>query len=156
LRKSPKLILDLHPVCAIEHTISDDMDNITEVIPIAGDLRGSITGGGDLNAKVTRLKTEDSNWGSEKEGLRIVLNGGVHGNPKRKQRAIIEFLCPMDDTESGKDLDPEGTLKYTGYDRKVPDSVVDTLRLEWTTKYACEKDTPAGGHWGFFTWFLIM
>jgi hypothetical protein len=37
------------------------------------------------------------------------------------------------------------------------------LRLDWKTKYACEnylRDNPSdsngGGHWGFFTWLIIM
>lgn len=35
------------------------------------------------------------------------------------------------------------------------------LRLDWKTKYACEsysRDNPksSNGHWGFFTWLIIM
>jgi hypothetical protein len=35
------------------------------------------------------------------------------------------------------------------------------LRLDWKTKYACENyvrdnPKPSSGHWGFFTWLIIM
>jgi hypothetical protein len=37
------------------------------------------------------------------------------------------------------------------------------LRLDWKTKYACENylsdnpsDSSGSGHWGFFTWMIIM
>lgn len=60
-----------------------------------------------------------------------------------------------------------GTLKYLDYST-VGDSRV--LSLEWRTKYACEDAAKRGdgdnnnndkgggssGHWGFFTWFIIM
>ncbi|KAL9616154.1 MAG: hypothetical protein Q9204_008608, partial [Flavoplaca sp. TL-2023a] len=53
-----------------------------------------------------------------------------------------------------------GTLKYLDYSM-VGDSQV--LSLEWQTKYACEDagkrgddDKKSSGHWGFFTWFIII
>lgn len=54
-----------------------------------------------------------------------------------------------------------GTLRYIDY-AVVDDTKV--LSLEWRTKYACEnsKDNPSNekkngsGHWGFFTWLIIM
>ncbi|KAL8843268.1 MAG: hypothetical protein Q9176_002221 [Flavoplaca citrina] len=53
-----------------------------------------------------------------------------------------------------------GTLKYLDYSM-VADSQV--LSLEWQTKYACEDagkrgddDKKSSGHWGFFTWFIII
>ena len=57
-----------------------------------------------------------------------------------------------------------GTLKYISYDT-VGDKKI--LSLEWHTTHACEdgaKDSPnkgkanndSGGHWGFFTWLIIM
>ena len=53
-----------------------------------------------------------------------------------------------------------GTLKYHDYSM-VGDSQV--LSLEWQTKYACEDagkrvddEKKSSGHWGFFTWFIIM
>lgn len=54
-----------------------------------------------------------------------------------------------------------GTVKYIDYSM-VGESKV--LSLEWRTKYACEDAAKKGrddkasssGHWGFFTWFIIM
>src|SRR5277367_2357962 len=78
-RKFVRLILEPFLVCAIEHTIeaiegTDDVeDHITEAIPIAGQLK--IHGGGDLDAKYTRLSTSELSDDLGKEGLRIKLNG---------------------------------------------------------------------------------
>jgi hypothetical protein len=61
--------------------------------------------------------------------------------------------------ESGKCEDSDKSLRFCGYEFEEPttDTKVQTLRLEWRTKHACE-DAPAepGSHWGFFTWFIIM
>lgn len=54
-----------------------------------------------------------------------------------------------------------GTVKYIDYSM-VGESKV--LSLEWRTKYACEDAAKKGGddkasssgHWGVFTWFIIM
>lgn len=51
-----------------------------------------------------------------------------------------------------------GILKFVSYEQVGDDKV---LSLEWKTKYACEDATNGGeksssGHWGFFTWFIIM
>ncbi|KAL9604909.1 MAG: hypothetical protein Q9179_001675 [Wetmoreana sp. 5 TL-2023] len=53
-----------------------------------------------------------------------------------------------------------GTLKYLDYAVVGDDKV---LSLEWRTKYACEdakggddSKTKSSGHWGFFTWFIII
>jgi autophagy-related protein 27 len=91
---------------------------------------------------------------------------------KQKQKAVVDFLCDPDRTGTETDLDPED--KYEGGDERLSTGVsslkflsfdygkdVDILRLEWRTKYACESqndedDAAKKGHWGFFTWFLIM
>lgn len=51
-----------------------------------------------------------------------------------------------------------GILKFMSYGQVGDDEV---LSLEWRTKYACEDAKDSGekkssGHWGFFTWFIIM
>ncbi|CAI6336246.1 unnamed protein product [Periconia digitata] len=104
------------------------------------------------------------------------------------QRAIIEFVCDPDrsglegeekdggeyekddgdDDKSEKKLvrradkceDSENSLRFCGYETEKPkDKEVQTLRLEWRTKHACEQDAPeesSSSHWGFFTWFIII
>ena len=179
-------------VCAKQTLI--DPDNGTTMnastIAIAGEF--SHTTGGALDPKWTRLKTSNSLADREKEGLRLVMNGGKYEN--RKQKAIIEFIClpgskdadrrrddiPIiyeeedddnawgDDANDGDNDDDKsegvtddghgGKLKFIKWEEEEDAKV---LRLEWDTKYACEDATVSGdksssGHWGFFTWFIIM
>ena len=51
-----------------------------------------------------------------------------------------------------------GTLKYISW---APEGGSTVLRLEWETTHACENssaptNSSSSGHWGFFTWFIIM
>lgn len=124
-----------------------------------------------MDPKYTRLKTSPSHADSQLEGLRMELRGGVYN--KKKQKAVIEFLCSKDDesgTEKsegreGEDMENDksqeevddgqgGRLKFYSY---VEDEGV--LRLQWTTKYACEDARDSGrnsGGWGFFSWFFFV
>jgi len=165
-------------VCAIERVINpiENTDSILGVIPIAGDLKDYQ--GGDLNAIPTRLRSSASHSDSEKEGLRIELNGGVY--LKRKQKAIVEFICDKDRTglennyrgedeyepekrgvslledgeEEGGVEGPSLTFKSYGPDKS--DGEMDVLRLEWKTKFACEDTETVKKGWGFFTWFILI
>ncbi|EKD19532.1 autophagy protein Atg27 [Drepanopeziza brunnea f. sp. 'multigermtubi' MB_m1] len=82
-------------VCGIEHDINKDTNSsiIGEVIPIAGDLKEK--GGGDLDAKWVRLETDGSHADSEKQGLRLTMNGGFAPGSNKKQKAIVEFECDL-------------------------------------------------------------
>ncbi|PBP27474.1 autophagy protein Atg27 [Diplocarpon rosae] len=179
-------------VCGIEHDISKETNSsiIGAIIPIAGDLKEK--GGGDLNAKWVRLETDGSHADSEKQGLRLTMNGGFtnEDGAKRPQKAIIEFQCDqkrsgidnlwesedkyetrkakraeeaeeMDDGEEGDAEEDPNTpdLQFVRYD--VSPENEGTLRLQWRTKYACEKVEGGGEEqakpgWGFFTWFIII
>ena len=165
-------------VCAIER-LTNTVENITTIlktIPIAGAF--SHTTGGALDPKWTRLRSSASSADRENEGLRLEMHGG--NNDGKKQKAIFEFLCdaPLGDTKS-RDLSEtltavgeeghdksgeevadghEGNIKLWSWEDEGDETV---LRLKWITKYACEdaKDGGSGstsGHWGFFTWFIIM
>ncbi|KAF2641939.1 hypothetical protein P280DRAFT_468427 [Massarina eburnea CBS 473.64] len=103
------------------------------------------------------------------------------------QRAIIEMVCDPERTGlegdekdngeheedgednesrrlrtkdvSGKCEDSDKSLRFCGYELEEPakDKKVQTLRLEWRTKHACENvEDGSGSHWGFFTWFIII
>lgn len=162
-------------VCAIERTIeSEDQAHITAVIPIAGVLSDWYGSDGNLDPKPTRLKTADSNADAVREGLRLELHGGVYGDDKRRQRAIVELLCDkertgLEDSASNGDyevLDEKKevqgpSLVFEGYQSHQEGTKEDTLRLKWYTKYACEDiggrdENAPSSHWGFFTWMLIM
>jgi len=58
--------------------------------------------------------------------------------------------------------DDKKSLKFISY-KHEGENDIGVLRMEWRTKYACEgqkrsEDKPdtSKGHWGFFTWFIIM
>lgn len=118
--------------------------------------------------------------------MSLELSGGKYNERRpdgkyeeKPQQALIRFLCSEkgDKTEK-RDVDDgegedhskfddrgeeqsdgqNGTIKYISWD--VGDKI-DTLRLDWTTQYACrgQNSQPEGkssGHWGFFTWLIIM
>jgi hypothetical protein len=168
-------------VCAIRRTVTDGSDVFDEAIPIAGELKEK--GGGDLDAKYERLKTSSSHADSGKEGIRIIMNGGFRKleSGKRKQKAIVEFVCDRNRTGLEHLYDPEdkytdkmkqeendgvdnddqkdSSLQFVSYDEGEGD--VDVLRLLWRTMHACEdakdeKDAEKARHWGLFTWFILM
>jgi autophagy-related protein 27 len=153
------------------------------VVSIAGELKER--GGGDMDVKLERLKTSASHSDSEKEGVRVEMNGGfrtLESGTKRNQKAIVEFVCdrnreglenlydPKDEYAEEKVKRAEGdkededdpkssSLKFVRYDQDEGDA--DILRMQWRTKYACEdskgeQDAEKGNHWGFFTWFILM
>ncbi|KAL9100830.1 MAG: hypothetical protein Q9163_003841 [Psora crenata] len=166
-------------VCAIQRVADDSTDETPKprIIPIAGDF--SLSTGGDLNPQWTRLKSSASSADREKEGLRLELNGGKYDG--QKQKAIVEFLCLADGyqedarrqqlsqaydeedkkhSSTGEEADDGhgGKLKFHSWE---DEEKVKVLRLDWHTKYACEnaKDPEydsKSGHWGFFTWFIII
>lgn len=75
------------------------------VIPIAGDLTNH--GGSSMEPKYTRLKTSDSGADAKKEGIRLVLHGGIDNVTKRKQQAIVEMVCDKEKTGKEGEWDPK-------------------------------------------------
>lgn len=71
-----------------------------------------------------------------------------------------EKLKRREESGKGKCEDSDHSLRFCGYqsEKSAKDNTVQTLRLEWRTKYACEDAPPPTGssHWGFFGWFFIM
>jgi autophagy-related protein 27 len=177
-------------VCAKEYDSKrGQKGTVRRVIPIAGEYTTSH--GRKLEPKYTRLKGSASN-NDEKEGVLVELHGGKYPNDRSgtPQKAIVEFLCDKsvtgnegfedenallsprsygemrkrDDKEDDEpklpDQDEYKNLKFVSY-KKEGD--VETLRLRWKTKFACEDaannkdpDEEQKGGWGFFTWLLII
>lgn len=172
-------------VCGIERVEYDSGTKIHKIIPISGDIHGKR---GDVN--YSRLKTSESHADSGKEGLRVVLKGGSYEG-KSQQAVVEFICDPNktgleglkkeeegkdkrkreEKKEEGDDKEPERkdpkegespeeqSLRFISYD--TTDAGEGVLRLEWRTKYACEKvekdpGADQGNHWGFFTWFIIM
>ena len=128
-----------------------------------------------MDPKWQRLKLSDSPADREKEGLRLSIGGGKY--EKKDQKAFIDFICVRKSEErrselghyevadeeadtSGEEVpdDKGGRIKFRSWE---DEGDVKVLRLEWHTQYACEdavegNDKSSSGHWGFFTWFIIM
>lgn len=173
-------------VCAIErlyNSYENVTGTIESAIGVAGEY--GHTTGEPLNPKWSSLKSSPSPDDRQKDGLRLEINGAKYPpNEGKKQKAVIEFLCdakeqerrrgllgvrPRDDDDDGgeDEEDPNageevddgkgGRLKFIEY---VDVEGTMTLNLKWRTKYACEDAKPdpatSSGHWGVFTWFIIM
>ena len=168
-------------MCAVERVVNP-IENITiieRVIPIAGNFELSL--GPALDPKWTRLKTSSRPADRGREGVELEIGGGRYPQDSKngeKQKAVVEFLCDKkpeerrgnlrrDGQEEGdgegneKDSADDGeggTLSFSSYEMVGDERV---LGLTWQTKYACEdaqedSGRSGGGHWGFFTWFIIM
>ena len=83
------------------------------MIPIAGNLAEH--GGKAFDFTATRLKSSDSVSDSKKEGVRLVMKGGVYEG--REQKAVVEMVCDKERTgtegewESEDRYDPDGGEK---------------------------------------------
>ena len=162
-------------VCAIER-LTNTVENVTTVIktiPIAGEYLTST--GGHLDPKWERMNSSSSSADRERKGIRLQISGGKDEDGK-KQKAIIEFLCKASaeaetsevltaedeekDVKDGEEVEDEhgGKIRLVSWKEEHQ---FEVLRLEWKTQYACEDandrgDNDSGGHWGFFTWFILM
>ncbi|KAL1962406.1 hypothetical protein VTN77DRAFT_9745 [Rasamsonia byssochlamydoides] len=62
-----------------------------------------------------------------------------------------------DEKDDGDEKNDNRSLQFKSF-KLVDDTYI--LRLDWRTRYACEnyvRDNPkSGGHWGFFTWLIII
>ncbi|KAI1492832.1 autophagy-related protein 27 [Biscogniauxia mediterranea] len=114
-------------VCAIKRQIElgeKGSDIVQKAIPIAGELE--IQGGGALDPEVSRLSVVDPDLG--KQGLRVVLKGGYDettSHVKRKQQAIIDFVCDESRDGSEGEYDPED--KYERSDDPLEARATDPL-----------------------------
>lgn len=163
------MVQEINPVEGKNDTIAS--------IGIAGEF--GLSSGGSLDPVWRRLKNSDSPADREKEGVRLSVGGGKYG-PK-KQKAFVDFICIRKAEERRRELDYRMTAEEEeqpaaeevddGHGGKISfrswedEGEAKTLRLDWHTKYACEdaiegnKGSEGGsnkGHWGFFTWFILM
>lgn len=144
------------------------MENVTtevRAIPIAGDF--TISTGGALDPKWTRLKTSTRPADRDKEGVMLEMGGGRYTDDGKtqKQKAVVEFLCDgrseerrrggvaRRDDDDGEEKEGDGDDDEDSHEREETDdgeggtlkfiSYKDVgddkiLSLEWHTKYACE------------------
>jgi hypothetical protein len=146
-------------------------------VAIAGDY--TLKTGRHLEVKPTRLKNSLSHSDSEREGLSLELTGGKDNG--KNQKAIIELLCAPEktgwepqpephtksemvrkrDDDDKNDDDADSAIKFISYkEESTKNENWDVLRLQWSTKYACEdavsKPSDGSASWGFFTWFIVL
>jgi hypothetical protein len=132
-------------VCAIRRLLSGESDTVSAVIAIAGNLQD--LGGSMFEYKVERLKTSDSHSDSQKEGLRLVLEGGKHpldGKVKErvKQSAIVEFICDKDKEGTEGEWDSEDKYEKNTKLRRAEDEADDDSG-ESAIEHQLRKDNAA-------------
>jgi len=186
LAKFLELNLTVTLVCGIER-IRSSIDNSTmieSIRAIAGDIShygGSADG---LDAQWRLLSQSEATADEGKEGLRLTLKGGRFplekkpGMDRKDQQAIIELVCDRDRTGLEGEMAPDDKYENEGISERQDEppqtasltfvsypgannEKIDTLRLNWRTKYACEDmkdetDAEQRSHWGFFTWFILI
>ncbi|KAL8953474.1 MAG: hypothetical protein Q9222_000678 [Ikaeria aurantiellina] len=105
----------------------------------------------------------------QKAVIEFLCQDKAEERSERDLRAESEVRAAKDDDDGEEDHSAGGeitddghggTLEYLDY-VEVGESKV--LSLRWQTKYACENskgdsgdETKSSGHWGFFTWFIII
>lgn len=148
------------------YNLAEGKKDVFKVVPIAGEFTTSH--GRGLDPHYTRLKGGESHEDTEREGVRIEMNGGKYPETKegKPQKAIVEFLCDReltglegfddanekdvkraeengdedgDDNVELPDLDKGKSLQFVSY-KSEGDSETGVLRLRWKTKYACEGE----------------
>ena len=153
--------------------------DVIEAIPIAG-----APIGGSVDPQWERLKTSKLPEDKGKEGLRLSMDGPGKTNKQKaiveflcptrdqgrrrirrdKDTKARDNENRDNNTTTSKEVDDGagGRLKYVSYETEK-DKDAKVLRLEWTTNHACENGEeddgdkkPSSGHWGFFTWLIIM
>lgn len=102
------------------------------MIPIAGNLADH--GGKAFDFTATRLKSSDSVSDSKKEGVRIVMNGGVYEG--REQKAVVEMICDKNRTGTEGEWESE--------DRYDPDGEKENQRREEEEKEGDKKEEEGG------------
>ncbi|KAN0070812.1 Autophagy-related protein 27 domain containing protein [Elaphomyces granulatus] len=101
------------------------------------------------------------------EGLEDSETSDAAANRRRSQLEATSDDNTGDDKDGddkdGDDHDdgsnPSRSLQFKSF-KLVDDTYI--LRLDWKTRYACDdylknrKDDSPSGHWGFFTWLIII
>jgi len=101
----------------------------------------------------------------DKSGLEGLEDSETSDAAANRRRSQLEATSD-DNTGDDKDGDnhddgsnPSRSLQFKSF-KLVDDTYI--LRLDWKTRYACDdylknrKDSSPSGHWGFFTWLIII
>ncbi|KAI0485702.1 autophagy-related protein 27 [Xylaria cf. heliscus] len=109
-------------VCAIKRLIKpgEALDTIEDTTPLAGELQ--YHDGAALDPETSELSKIDPESG--KEGLRVILKGGVgytDTHVKRKKQTVIDFVCNKDLDGTEGEYDPEDKYVTRAEDDKDKD-----------------------------------
>ncbi|KAF3766050.1 hypothetical protein M406DRAFT_231604, partial [Cryphonectria parasitica EP155] len=116
---------------------------------------------------------KEGEWDTAKDGYEQVPVATDPENAARLRRRDEGDEGDNDDDDDDDDvgdgvetserqlLKPDAALIFDSYGPLADDGNVDVLRLTWHTKLACEDHEEEGGsgksgHWGFFTWLVIL
>ncbi|KAF2084065.1 hypothetical protein K490DRAFT_8191, partial [Saccharata proteae CBS 121410] len=178
-----------------EYNHVENKEHISRVIPIAGDYTMSKHAGLDPKITRLKNSDSHADKDKEGLRIEL-HGGQYPFDSKKgtKEKAIIEFVCDRnrtglendekdereteerrhdddsddgdgddDDYDPGENQDMSHSLTYQSYNNE---DGIETLRLNWRTKYACEdaSSSPGSGggngaksdHWGFMTWLIII
>ena len=128
---------------------------------------------GDRQKDGLRLEMNGAKYPPDKNGLKqkAVIEFLCDAKEQERRKGLLAGLGAREEDdkgdddeddenpEAGEEIDDgkDGRLKFLSYEEVER---VMVLNMEWTTKYACEdvKKDPvsSSGHWGFFTWLIIM
>jgi hypothetical protein len=158
---------DPFPIAGYDHLGGGTKDSEASLLrkedPDSEGVRVKISGGQyreDLRSKykpaAAEIKFMCDPERSGLEGLHDVADTEVDESDEKRR-----LRDEKDDDDDGKDNndnpDNGRSLRFKSF-KPVDDSYI--LKLDWRTKYACENyirdHAPSGGHWGFFTWLIIM
>lgn len=85
---------------------------------------------------------------------------GLHTEQDTEKRAGRSITALEKREDSDQEGDSSQSLQFKSFGPGDDNTYI--LKLDWRTKYACDnylsdnKGKSSGGHWGFFTWFIIM
>lgn len=78
-----------------------------------------------------------------------------------KQRRAFTQVTRKREDGTDQEGDSANSLQFVSFE-SGEDEESYVLKLDWKTRYACDtylrdhEVEKAGGHWGFFTWLIIM
>ncbi|RJE23860.1 Autophagy protein Atg27 [Aspergillus sclerotialis] len=93
----------------------------------------------------------------ERSGLEGLQSQEETENPERRSFTALQ---KREDSGSDEGGDSSRSLQFTSFGPGDDNTYI--LKLDWRTKYSCDdylsdnKGKSSGGHWGFFTWFIII
>jgi hypothetical protein len=162
-----------------------DGDTVESVIPIAGDLKdaggkafdwkATRIGTADSTDAKRGVRLELSGGMYEHREQRAVVEfmcsdkTGLEGEWESEDKYEPGTPDSQKRDEAGGDVGyPEKQLKkddaaliWESHGPSKEDANIDVLHLTWYTEHACYTasgggDSSSSGHWGFFTWMIVM